>query len=96
MKLCDQIRATSLSVHTYLKHGHMEKIYENAMAHRLKKQGLTLEQQYPLKVFDEDGTLLGDFIADLLIEQNLIVEIKACQTLVDEHMAQILGYLRAS
>ncbi len=96
MKLCDQIRATSLSVHTYLKHGHMEKIYENAMAHRLKKQGLTLEQQYPLKVFDEDGTLLGDYVIDLFVEQNLIVEINACRTLAEEHIAQILGYLRAS
>lgn len=96
MKLCDHIRATSLSVHTYLKHGHMEKIYENALAHRLKKQGLTVEQQYPLKVFDEDGTILGDYIADLFVDQNLIVEIKACQTLANEHTAQILGYLRAS
>ena len=96
MKLCDQIRATSLSVHTYLKHGHMEKIYENAMAHRLKKQGLTLEQRYPLKVFDEDGTLLGDYVIDLFVEQNLIVEINACRTLAEEHIAQILGYLRAS
>ena len=96
MRLCDQIRTTSLAIHAYLKHGHLEKIYENALTHRLTKQGIKLEQQYPLKVFDEDGTLLGDFIADLLIEQNLIVEIKACQTLVDEHMAQILGYLRAS
>jgi len=96
MKLCDQIRATSLSVHTYLKHGHMEKIYENALAHRLKKQGLTVEQQYPMKVFDEDGTILGDYIADMFVDQNLIIEIKACQTLANEHTAQILGYLRAS
>ena len=96
MKLCDQIRETSLSIHTYLKHGHMEKIYENALVHRLKKQGFTLEQQHPLKVFDEDGTILGDYVADLFIERNLIVEIKACRTLAEEHTAQILGYLRAS
>ena len=96
MKLCDHIRETSLSIHTYLKHGHMEKIYENAIVHRLKKQGFTLEQQHPLKVFDEDGTILGDYVADLFIEQNLIVEIKACRTLAEEHIAQILGYLRAS
>jgi GxxExxY protein len=96
MKLCDQIRETSLSIHAYLKHGHMEKIYENALVHRLKKQGLLLEQQYPLKVFDEDGTILGDYFTDLLVEHNLIVEIKACRTLAEEHIAQILGYLRAS
>ena len=96
MTLCDHIRVTSLAIHTYLKHGHIEKIYENALAHRLIKQGMHVEQQHPLKVLDEDGTLLGDFIADLFVEQNLIIEIKACKTLADEHTAQILGYLRAA
>jgi len=96
MILCDKIRIASFSAHKFLKHGHLEKIYENALAHRLKKQGIALEQQYALKVFDEDGTLLGDFFADLFVEKNLIVEIKACRTLAEEHIAQILGYLRAS
>ena len=96
MRLCDRIRVTTLSIHAYLKHGHMEKVYENAMAHRLNKQEIHFQQQYPLKVFDEDGTILGDYIADLLVEQDLIIEIKACQTLANEHIAQILGYLRAS
>lgn len=96
MQLCDLIRSTSLAIHSYLKHGHLEKIYENALAHRLLKQGVKYSRQYPLKVFDEDGTLLGDFIADLYVEENLIVEIKACKTLADEHTAQILGYLRAA
>jgi len=96
MALCDQIRKTSLAIHAYLKHGHLEKIYENALAHRLSKQGINVQQQYPLKVFDEDGTILGDYFTDLLVEKDLIIEIKACQTLADDHMAQILGYLRAS
>ncbi len=96
IKLCDKTRETSLSIHAYLKHGHMEKIYENALVHRLKKKGFTLEQQHPLKVFDEDGTILGDYVADLFVEKSLIVEIKACRTLAEEHTAQILGYLRAS
>ena len=96
MGLCDRIRATSFAVHAYLKHGHLEKIYENALAHCLGKQGVHVEQQYPLKVFDEDGTILGDYFADLFIEKQLIVEIKACQVLVNDHIAQILGYLRAS
>ena len=49
-----------------------------------------------MNVFDEDGTLLGHFSADLLVENRLIVELKACKVLVDEHVAQLLGYLRAS
>ena len=49
-----------------------------------------------MKVFDEDGTLLGNLKTDLLIENRLICEIKSCKGLVDEHVAQLLGYLRAS
>lgn len=95
-RLCDLIRETSFAIHRFHKHGHLEKIYENALSHRLRKIGIKVEQQFPLKVFDEDGTILGDYFADLFIEECLIVELKACQTLNDEHIAQILGYLRSS
>lgn len=95
-QLCDQIRETSFALHRHLRHGHVEKVYENGLANRLRTQGLTVAQQHPLSVFDEDGTLLGDFFADLFVNQQLIVELKACRTLVDEHVAQLLGYLRAS
>jgi GxxExxY protein len=96
LELCAVIRETSLSAHRFLRHGHVEKIYENSLANRLRKRGLSVEQQLPLKVYDEDGTLLGDFFADLLIENTLIIELKACRQLLDEHTAQVLGYLRAS
>jgi GxxExxY protein len=49
-----------------------------------------------LAVFDEDGTVLGEYFADLFVEDCLIIEIKACKTITDEHVAQILGYLRSS
>jgi GxxExxY protein len=49
-----------------------------------------------LNVFDEDGTLLGEFLADLFIEDRLIVELKAVRSIADEHIAQLLGYLRAA
>jgi len=93
--LCDQIRETSFSLHRYLRHGHLEKVYENGLAHRLRKAGLHVKQQYPIKVFDEDRTVLGDYFADLLVEKELIVELKACNALASEHVAQLLGYLRA-
>jgi len=95
-QLCDLVRETSFSIHRYHRHGHLEKIYENALAHRLRKLGLKVEQQHLLRVYDEDGTLLGDYFADLLIEDQLIVELKAIRTIADEHVAQILGYLRSS
>jgi len=96
LALCDVIRETSYAVYNYLRSGHREQIYENALAHRLSKLGITVEQQSELRVYDEDGTLLGHLRADLLIENKLICEIKGVRGLVDEHVAQLLGYLRAA
>ena len=95
MQLCDCIRETSLALHSFLRHGHLEKVYENGIAHRLRKLGFKVEQQFPLRVADEDGTVLGDYIADLFVEDCLIVELKACRAVASEHVAQLLGYLRA-
>src|SRR5207248_2871049 len=94
--LCDIIRETSFEIHKFLRNGHLEKIYENALVHRLGKQGIDLKQQHPLNVFDEDGTLLGQLCVDLFVADRLVVELKACRVLADEHVAQLLGYLRAS
>jgi GxxExxY protein len=77
-----------------LKHGHLEKVYGNGLANRLRKRGIGVEQQHALQVLDEDGTILGDYLADLLVDRELIVELKACKALTDEHVAQLLGYLR--
>lgn len=96
LRLCDTIRTTGLALHRYLRHGHLERVYENGLAHRLRKKGIEVEQQHPLVVRDEDGTVLGDFYADLFVEGCVIVELKACRTLAPEHTAQVLGYLRAS
>lgn len=93
-KLCDQIRETAFGLHCYLKHGHLEKVYENGLTHRLRKAGVQVKQQHGLQVLDEDGTVLGDYLADLFVEGELIVELKACKALADEHVAQLLGYLR--
>jgi len=91
-ELCDILRETSYAIHVYHGHGHLEKVYEYALAHRLRKLGLDVSQQHLLRVYDEDGTLIGDYQADLLIENCLIVEIKAARALADEHVAQLLGY----
>jgi GxxExxY protein len=93
--LCDVVRETAFALHRHLRHGHLEKVYENGLAHRLRKMGVRVEQQVPLKVHDLDGTVLGDYYADLFVEGRLLVELKACSALADEHTAQLLGYLRA-
>ena len=95
-ELCDAVRVTSFSIHEYHRNGHLEKIYENALIHRLRKQGLTVEPQFPLSVYDEDRTVLGEYFADLFIEGCLIVELKACKAVTNEHVAQLLGYLKSS
>ena len=94
--LCDQVRQIAYNIHVYHGHGHLEKVYENALAHRLRKANLDVKQQHPLRVFDEDGTIIGDYLADLLVENALIVELKTTKTLALEHEAQILGYLKSS
>jgi GxxExxY protein len=96
LDLCDRIRQVALDLHAYLRYGHLEKVYENGLAHRLRKAGIKVEQQKPVRVYDEDGVILGDYFADLFIEDFLIIELKASKTLVDEHIAQVLGYLRAT
>ena len=65
-ELCDQVRGISYDIHVYHGHGHLEKIYENALAHRLRKAGFNVHQQKPINVYDEDGTLLGEYDADLV------------------------------
>jgi GxxExxY protein len=89
--MCDRVRQISCDIHVYHGHGHLEKVYENALTHRLRKAGLDVKQQHPIKVYDEDGTLIGDYVADLLVEGWLIVELKTAKALADEHTAQVLG-----
>jgi GxxExxY protein len=95
-ELCGVVRQTAYDIHVYHGHGQMEKVYGNALAHRLRKLGLEIKQQHPITVLDEDGMVLGDFVADLLVENLLVVELKAAKTLGDEHIAQLLGYLKSA
>ncbi|HEU4654836.1 MAG TPA: GxxExxY protein [Steroidobacteraceae bacterium] len=94
--LCHRIREIGFSIHVYLGHGYVEKVYENALAHRLSKAGILIQRQSPIRVKDEDGTIIGELVPDMLIERVLLVEIKAVHSLVAEHQAQMLGYLKAT
>lgn len=95
-ELCDMVRETAYAIHVYHGHGHLEKVYENALVHRLRRIGLEVVQQQPIMVFDEDSTVIGEFSADVLVEKQLVVELKAARTLMDEHVAQLLGYLKST
>jgi GxxExxY protein len=73
----------------------LEKVYENALTLELRKNGLKLEQQHGIQV-RYHGAVVGEFAADLLIEEKVIVELKAIKALDDVHMAQCLNYLKAT
>jgi GxxExxY protein len=94
--LSDQVRQTAYDIHCYHACGHLEKVYENALVHRLRKLGLNVRQQTPLNVFDEDGTLVGEYFVDLLVNEILIVELKTARAIAREHEAQVLAYLKGT
>lgn len=93
--LTERISGCAYTVANTLGHGFLEKVYENALAHELRKSGSTCVQQHPIPVL-YDGILVGDFVADLLVDDAVIVELKAASQLNDVHMAQCLNYLRAT
>ena len=75
--------------------GFLEKVCENALAIELLESGLRIAQQYPIKVFYNKNPV-GDFVADLLIEDRVIVEVKAVKALDEVHSAQCMNYLKAT
>ena len=93
--ICDTIRQTAYSIHLYLGVGYLEKVYENALAHRLRKQGIDVQTQVPIQVVDEDGYVIGDYLADMVVG-GVVVELKAVSALNGAHIAQLLNYLKAT
>ena len=75
--------------------GFLEKVYENALVHELRKQGLKVEQQLPIEVW-YDGVVVGHYQADLLVEGSVILELKAVTALDTVHFAQCMNYLKAT
>jgi len=82
-------------VNKVLGPGFLEKVYENALLIELKKRGLKVESQVPIKVFYKEK-VAGEYIADILIEGKVIVELKTVETIDKIHEAQLLNYLKAT
>ena len=93
--ITEKIIGCAYRVSNSLGIGFVEKVYENSLAHELQKSGLKVTQQTPIKVL-YDEIVVGDFFADLLVEEQVLVELKAVSILKDEHVAQSLNYLRAT
>ena len=75
--------------------GFAEKNYENALAHEIRKAGLAVAQQRGIMVW-YDGVIIGEYTADLLVEEVLLVELKTVRTLDDSHRGQCVNYLKAT
>ena len=75
--------------------GFLEKVYENALMILLEENGIEAKQQFPIKV-SFHGRIIGDYIADILVENQIILELKAQDKIIDVHKAQTLNYLRAT
>ena len=83
------------NVYNVLGYGFLEKVYENAMAIELNKLGLYVEQQKNIRVY-YDAKIIGEYFADLLVENEVIIELKAAKELCEEHEAQLINYLRST
>ncbi len=93
--ITESIIGCAYTVANTLGHGFLEKIYENALNHELSKNGLRVKQQYPIQVM-YDGVVVGDYVADLLVNDQILLEIKAVNKIQDAHLAQCLNYLKAT
>jgi len=85
----------AFAVANTLGSGFLEKVYENALAHELRKVGFTVEQQKKTQVTCDD-VVVGDYVADIVVEERLLLEIKAAKSLDRVHFAQALNYLKAT
>jgi GxxExxY protein len=91
-KLTETIIGCAMAVHRTLGPGFLESVYQNALAHELRKAGLNIECKKPLKV-TYDGVVVGEFAPDMLVEGTVILENKGVQSLALAHEAQLVNYL---
>ena len=93
--LTEKIIGCAYKVYNELGAGFIEKIYENALMIELKNVALTAQQQYPVKVYYQE-ILIGDYVADIVVEDKVIVELKAVSHLTKAHEVQLVNYLKAT
>ena len=94
-EITSKIISAFYAVYNTLGYGFLEKVYENALVIELEKRGLTIEQQLPIQVYYE-GKVVGEYFADLLVNDKVIVELKAVKEIIDAHEAQLVNYLKAT
>lgn len=93
--ITEQIIGAFYTVYNELGYGFLEKVYENALALEIRKRNLVVKQQQHIKVY-YDNIIVGEYFADLLVADRVIVEIKAAENIDDAHLAQLTNYLKAT
>ncbi|MEM9111767.1 MAG: GxxExxY protein [Planctomycetota bacterium] len=94
-QITEAVIGCAFEVQNVLGCGFLEKVYENALVHACRRTGLAANQQVPVKVLF-DGVVVGDYVADIVIENTVLIELKAASGLTDVHRAQCLNYLKAT
>ena len=93
--LTERIIGIFYDIYNTLGYGFLERVYQNAMMIRLRKAGFSVLAQHPIHVHF-DGVLVGEYFADMVVDDKVILELKANQQLTTEHQAQLLNYLKAT
>jgi len=91
----ESIIAGFFKVYNSLGFGFLEKVYENALRIELKDKGHSVQTQFPITVYYENHSV-GNYFADLLVDDKIILEIKTVETMINEHECQLINYLKAT
>lgn len=94
-EITSKIISCFYKVYNTLGYGFLEKVYENSLMHELQKSGLYVEKQKPINVY-YDEKLVGEYFADLIVNNQVIIELKAAESLIEEHELQLINYLKAT
>ena len=94
-EITDKILKCYYTVYNELGYGFLEKVYENALAYELNNYGLICQKQHPIKVY-YDKIIVGEYYADLLINDCILIELKSTEKIIEEHEIQLINYLKAT
>ncbi len=94
-EITDKILNAFYTVYGELGYGFLEKVYENALCVELENLGISYEKQKPIQVFYKDK-MVGEYFTDIMVENKVIVELKAAETIAKEHEYQLINYLKCS
>ncbi|MES2139301.1 MAG: GxxExxY protein [Bacteroidota bacterium] len=94
-EITGKILKAFFNVYNSIGYGFYEKVYENALSIELKKMNLKCENQKPVTVY-YDGNIVGSYFADIIVDDKVIIELKAVDLIIEEHEIQLVNYLRAT